>query len=201
MSWYNPSPEEAAESYSYYKNKYYSAASQKRNSEKLEQGYVSQRNSANTQLSSLSSQKVNFEKRLSGIEKIIKMLEGNGGWFSTNVPDAITKVVSALKKTDVSYRNSVRMTGGVAAASIETAFATQTVEGESHSASALQQYKSEKARLEQEIANLKSQISSLSATISSLTSKINSCNSTQAALRSTMNSCAYEMNHYKRFMD
>lgn len=200
MSWSNPTPEEAAESYSYYKNQYYNAASQKQASEKQEQSYISQKNSAASQISSLSSQKLSFEKRLSGIENIIKMLEGSGGWFSISVPSAIAKVTTALKKADDSYRNSMKLSGGAGAASLETVFETKSVEGDSRSASALQQYKAEKARLEQQIADLKTQISSLSSMISSLTSKINACNATQATLRSTMNSSAYEMNHYEKFM-
>ncbi len=200
MSWSNPTPEEASNAYSYYKNKYQSAANQKRASEKQEQSYVSQKSSATSQKAALSSQKVSFEKRLSGVENIIKMLEGSGGWFSTNVPNAISKASSSLSKAETSYRNSIKLSGGIAAASLENAFETKTVEGEIHSANALQQYKSEKIRLEQEIANLKTQISTLSNTISTLTSKINSCNATQASLRSSMNSYAYEMNHFKKYM-
>lgn len=200
MSWSNPSPEEAANAYSYYKTKYCNAANQKYASEKQEQSYVSQKSSASSRMRSLSSEKVNFEKRLNGIVNIIKMLEGNGGWFAVNVPSTISKVSSALSKTDSSYRNSIKMTGGVAAASLESAFKAKSVDSDINSATALQRYKTEKARLEQEIANLNTQITTLTNTISTLTSKINACNATQASLRSSMNSYAYEMNHYKKYM-
>ena len=200
MSWFNPTSEEASEAYSYYKNRYSSAASQRNASIRQEQSYSAERSAANSQMSSLSAQKLNFEKRLEGIENIIKMLEGSGGWFSANVPSAIFKAVSSIQKADTSYHQSIRMTGGSAAASLETAFKTKTVEEDNNSASALQGYKAEKARLEQSIAELKAQIAALSSLISSLSSKISECNAVQAALQTTMNASAYEMNHYRRFM-
>ena len=199
MSWSNPTPEEAAESYSYYKNRYNSAANQKRASEKQEQSYISQKSQANSQINALSSQKINFERRLRGIEGIIKMLEGSGGFFSKNVPATISKATNALNKVDNSYRKSIRRTGGGSDARLATAFEIKTVEGHPNSSNALQQYKAEKARLEQELQNLKNQLNNLSALVSQLNSKINACNATQASLQSSMNSYAYEMNHYRKY--
>lgn len=199
MSWFYPSSEEAAESYAYYKRKYDTSASQLRTSEKNEESYRAQKKTANSKLKTASTRRKNFEKRLSGIEKIIESLEGRGGWFSTDVPAAISKASSALQSADESYRKSIRMSG-VPAASLSDAFEIKTVEGDSNSASALREYKAEKARLEQGIAELKGKISSLSAEVSSLTSKINACNNVQADLRKTMVSCAFEMQHYKKFM-
>lgn len=200
MSWYNPSQEEATEAYSYYQNKYYSAASQYNASMRQEQAYISQKSAATTKMSDVSVQKVNFEKRLEGIIKIIKMLEGSGGWFATNVPSTISKASSTIQKTDTSYKHSIRMTGGIAAASLETAFAVKTVEGDFRSASALQAYKEEKTRLEQSIAELKSQIDFLSSKISTLSKQISSCGVAQASYKNAMNSSAYEMNHYRKYM-
>lgn len=200
MSWSNPTQEEAAEAYDYYKHKYSTAAYQRNASIRQEQSYASEKNAATSKMNGLSAQKLNFEKRLEGIENIIKMLEGSGGWFSTNVPGAISKAVSSIKKADTSYRQSIRMSGGVAAASLETAFKAKGVEEDGNSASALQGYKAEKARLEQSIADIKAQIAALSGLISSLSSKISACSADQAALQRTMNSSAYEMNHYKKFM-
>lgn len=198
-SWSNPSQEEATEAYEYYKSKYYSAANQKRVSERQEQTYISEKNAATTEMNSLSVQKMNFEERVRGIEDIIKMLEGNGGWFSTNVPSAIEKTQKSLSKTDSSFRSSIRLTGGGGTASMEASFAIKSVEADAHSSAALSSFKSEKKRLEQEITNLSTQIANLSSMISSLTSKINACNATQASLQSAMNSYAYDMNHYKKF--
>lgn len=200
MSWYNPSQEEATEAYAYYKNKYYSAANQRNASMRQEQAYVSQKSAATTKMNDLSAQKLNFEKRLEGVIKIIKMLEGSGGWFATNVPSTISKAISTIQKTETSYKRSIKMTGGMAAASLETAFAVKTVEGDHRSASALQAYKSEKTRLEQSIADLKSQIASLSSQISTLSKQISACSAAQASYKNTMNSSAYEMNHYRKYM-
>lgn len=200
MSWANPSPSEAAEMYSYYKHKYEDAANQKRASERLESSYVSQKNSAVSQLNAASSQRVNLEKRLEGVEEIIKMLEGSGGWFTSSVPEAIDKAKSKLKQADSSYRSSIRVIGGTTAASIETAFAIKSVEEDPNSANALSEFKKERTRIEQAITELQSQINNLSSLISSLTSSINACNQTQASLQSAMNSYAYDMNHYHGFM-
>ena len=200
MSWANPSPSEAAEMYSYFKHKYEDAANQKRASERLESSYVSQKSSAVSQLNAANSQRVNLEKRLEGVEKIIKMLEGSGGWFTSSVPDAIDKAKSKLKQADSSYRSSIRVIGGTTAASIESAFAIKTVEEEPNSANALFEFKKERTRIEQAITELQSQINNLSSLISSLTSSINACNQTQASLQSAMNSYAYDMNHYHGFM-
>jgi len=198
-SWSNPSQDEAIEAYEYYKGKYNNAANQKRASERQEQTYVSEKNAASAEMNSLSSEKLNFEKRLRGIEDIIKMLEGTGSRSSANVPNAIEKAQSSIAKTDSSFRSSMRLSGGAGAASLETAFKTKAVEAEPHSASALSSFKAEKARLEEEIANLSKQIANLSSLISSLSNKISACNSAQATLQSSMNSYAYDMNHYKKY--
>lgn len=200
MSWYNPSQEEAIEEYIYYQNKYYNAASQRNTSMQQEQAYILQKNAATTKMNDLSEQKLNFEKRLEGIIKIIKMLEGSGDWFATNVPSTISKATSAIQKADTSYKKSIRMTGGIAAASLETVFAVKTVEGDHRSASALQAYKSEKTRLEQSIVDLKNQIASLSSQISELSKQISACSAAQVSYKNIMNSSAYEMNHYRKYM-
>ena len=200
MSWANPSPSEAAEMYSYFKHKYEDAANQKRASERLESSYVSQKNSAVSQLNAANSQRVNLEKRLEGVEKIIKMLEGSGGWFTSSIPEAIDKAKSKLKQADSSYRSSIHVIGGTTSASIESAFAIKTVEEDPNSANALSEFKKERTRIEQAITELQSQINNLSSLISSLTSSINACNQTQASLQSAMNSYAYDMNHYHGFM-
>jgi len=194
MSWSNPSADEAAEAYSYYKNQYYSAASQREASVRQENRCISERNVAKNKMGELSSKKLNFEKRLEGIKKIIRMLEGTG-----SVPSSIAKMVRTVKNADESFRMAIKLDNG-SIASIEDAFRTKSVEEDSHSDAALQAYKNEKNTLEQNIENLKKQISSLSEQISSLTSQINACNSLQSALKRTMNSSAYEMNHYRRYM-
>lgn len=194
MSWSNPSFDEASEAYSYYKSQYYDAASQREASIRQENKYISEKNAANNQKNELTAQKINFEKRLEGIIKIIKMLEGSG-----SVPSSIAKVIKTTKKADESFKSAIKHDSGLVV-SIETAFKTKSVEEDGYSASALQKYKNEKNALEQNIENLKKQINALSEQISSLASQISSCNAVQASLKRTMNSSAYEMNHYRKYM-
>ena len=84
--WNYPSESEAEEACEYYQRKYENAAYELRASERKQQEYNSQKRSALSRKNSLSEQKVNFEKRLEGIERIIAMLEGTGGLFVENVP-------------------------------------------------------------------------------------------------------------------
>lgn len=198
-SWSNPSQDEALEAYTYYKGKYEDAATQKRASEQQEQSYIAERNTANCQITALSAEKINLEKRVQGIEKIIRMLEGTGNIFSVDVPAAIDRAKKTLSRADDSLRKSMRLSGGGTAASLETAFALKTVEENAHSASALLAFKAEKERLEQAIEEMHAQLANLESLVESLTGKINTCNLSQEALQSSMSSYAYDMNHYKKF--
>ena len=190
--WNNPTRYQAEEAYDYYRNKYYNAANQKRASERQEQSYVTEKRTAVTNMATLTARKLNLEKRLEEVERIIKMMTGSGGFFGVNIPEVISKAKKSLTQADASFRSSIRLEGGGVAASLETAFETKTVEGE-----ALQAFQAEKARIEQEIIDLKNQIAHLAELISSLTKKINACNQTQAALSASMSGYAYDMNHYK----
>ena len=197
MSWLNPTPDEANEQYYYNRNKYNNALAQRRASEKQEAQYIDQKNAATAQMNTLSEQKVNFEKRIQGLDEIIKSMEGLGG---SDVPSSINKAAKQLQKVDSSYRGSIRASGTIPVADLGNAFSVKTVDAEPHSSMALQQFRAEKSRLEQEVTNLKLRIASLSSQIASLTSQINGCNSVQSSLTSQMNTCAYEMNHYKPYM-
>ena len=200
MSWSHPTASEAEEYYSYYKKRYNEAAIQKKASENKEENYRSQKNSNKAQIKNMKSQKINFEKRIEDIEKIIKMLEG-GSFVFNDVPEKISKANSKLDNVGESYLKSVKVTGGGSKASFESAFSVKSVQADSYSAAALQQLKKEKTRVEQEINNMSKKINSLTASIDELNKKINSCNNYQRTLRSNMFSYAYEMNHFKRFMD
>ncbi len=198
MSWYNPTPDEATDAYTANKNKYADAASQLRASQRQEDNYRAAQRSAVAQQANLASQKLNFEKRLEGIQKIVKMLEGSGGWFSTNVPEAIADGTRTLRKLDDSYRKSIRC--DTPATSLEAALGVPTVEGDPRSAAALQSYKNEAVRLEQSIQQINSQLASLAAQIATLAKNIQACDAAQSALRRVMNGASYEMNHYKPYM-
>ena len=196
--WNNPSRSEAIEAYEYYKGKYNRAANQKAASEHKERGYISERNAATAKINALNPQKTNLEKRLRGVEEIIKMMEGKGGWFSANVPESIERAKNAVTKTDESFRRSIKLSGGISAACLETAFKTKTVSEDEHTASALSAFIAERNRLEEKLALINKQITDVSSQISSLKRKIDACNAEQASLRSSMNSYLYDMNHYKK---
>ena len=185
----------------YYKKKYDAAANEKKSSERCEQSYRTQKKQASTQIDSLTSEKVNLDKRLSGIKRIIKALDGTGGWLSTNVPEAIAKTGSKLSQADAGFRSGIKLTGGTGAVSLMDALAVKTVEGDDRSRMALEKYRREKERLEQRIADLNAKISSLSDQISSLNKKIRECDAMQATLRSRMRSYASEINYYRRHTD
>lgn len=187
------------EAYAYYKSKYYSAANQKKASERQERAYISQRNAAKNEQLELAGRLWNLEKRLQGVEDIIKILEGNGGWLSADVPGAIEKAQKSIARTDASFRSSMRLSGGSGVINLETVLKPKSVEADVHASSALASFRAEKKRLEQEKANLDSQIRNLSSKITSLKNKINACNATQTSLQSAMNSYAYDMNHYRKY--
>lgn len=199
--WNYPSESEAEEACDYYKRKYENAAYELRTAERKQQEYNSQKSSAVSQKNSKLEKKLNFEKRLEGIERIIAMLEGTGGLFVENVPETIRKAQKSLAKTDESFRASIRLSGGNPAPSFEDAFETKTVEADAHTAAALQAFKMEKNRLQQEIADLNAQISSLSDLIDSLNRKINSCIDYQAEMRSRMNNFAFDLRHYRKILN
>lgn len=199
MSWFNPTPEEAEENYYYYKDQYYYAADQRSRAAREEQEYASRRSSCKAQISDLSRNKINFEKRAEGIEKIIKMLEGNGGWFSVDVPGTISKANKSLQKTDSSYKKCIKVTG-IATASLENSFLTKSVAAEPHSASALQTLKKELVRLRQSIEDCKKQIANLNSQVETLNREIRASQSAQSSYRNMMNSSAFEMNHYRGYM-
>ena len=199
-SWVSPSPSEAEEAYNYYKGKYQQAAYQKHTSQMQEDAYISKKNDTIAKRDSFSTQKVNFEKRLRGVQEILKILQGTGGWFSADVPEAIKKAQNSLSKADTDFWDSIRVYGIIGSVTLEDAFKTKTVEEDAHSAAALAAFKSEEERLKREIENLQKQIDSLSDFAASLTRKIRECDATQRSLSRAMSGYAYDMNHYKKYM-
>ena len=199
MSWSNPSSNEAESAYYSAKNAYSNAANQKSASERAESNYISEKNSCASSIQSCQNEKRNFEKRIAGIGEIIKALEGSGGG-GVDVPSGISKVNSAAGNADTSYRGSIKC-AEITRADFNDVFKAKSVYEDANSSGALSAYKSEKARLEQAVAELEARIASLFASIDSLTSKIKSCNAAQASYSHTMSSAAYDMNHYKKYMN
>lgn len=126
-------------------------------------------------------------------------MEGSGGWFSANVPDAVDDANSSAKTAGESFSRCI-VCDEVTASDLSTTFKCKSVSEDSDSAGALQSFKSEKSRLEQAVADIEKQIDSLNEQADELAKKMNSINAQQQALRKSMASSAFEMAHYKRYM-
>ena len=198
MSWLNPTEEEAEEEYRYYKKKYNSAYNSLNASERNEQNCINIRNSAQKKVDAAKTQKKNDEKRLKEIKDILKILEGSGGWFSSDIPGAIEKNNNAVDAADESYRKCIRC-DGITAADIGKIFRVDTVEQNAGSAQALSAFRAEVRRLEQSIDSLKNTIATETARAEDMRTQINRCNSEQRTYRNTMNNALYNMNHYKKY--
>lgn len=193
MGWNDPSYDELLDDYSASKKQYENAAYNWNSQNKKYSEYTSQRKQLNSQLDSIKSANLNFEKRLEGVKKIIGNLDGSGGgFFKVSVPDTISKATKSLEAASDSFKSCIRHSG-LLSASLRDVFAVKGVPMESHSATALDLYRSEKARLEQAIEENKKQIAAMSDQISALTKQINACSSEINAYRRTMNSSADDM--------
>ena len=199
MSWYSPTQSEAADAYYASKSRYMNAASQKYASQRAEDNYRSQRSQSISAIHSCRSEKLNFERRVQDIGRIISALEGSATLSGADVPGSITSFNKTADQTDRSYKESIRCRD-IAPANINEVFRCKSVEEDSNSSHALQEYKAEKARLEQALIDLENQINSLESSVEDLTRQISACNAEQAYLRRVMVSSAFDMNHFRRYM-
>ncbi len=199
MSWFNPEPQEAYDLYCYNKNRYLDAAESRAASVRQERQCVYEKQQAQKTISNCKSEKTNFEKRIKGIDQIIKMLEQEGGLFSVSVPSTISTANKKASQTDTSFKGCIK-SDGVTAANMGDVIGVKSVAEELHSSSALTKLKNEKARLEKSVEELNSTISNLNEQISRLTSQIRVCDAEQADLQRVMSSSSYEMSHYRRYM-
>ena len=128
------------------------------------------------------------------------MFDGNGGWFSTDIPDTVKAANKKAEKADGAYRESIRLSGGAPAASISTAFYTKSVSEDVNSGSAYSEFKKEKSNVEKNIESLTSQIKKLNAEVEDLNKKIKNCNAQQDRLESKMRSYLFEMTIIKKLI-
>ena len=191
-------PEEAADQFIRSRNSYYEAEQRRAQLSNQMDNYRAEKNYAAEQISAARGERTNFEKRLRGIENIIKILEGTG-WFSENVPQSISKANSALQSANNNYRQCIRLAEG-APADMEEVFQATSVEEEFNSGQALDAYRQERDRLEQAIADLNRQIDGFSAQMSELTGKINACSAEQSSVRKILASSACEMARCKPYI-
>lgn len=161
---------EAEENYYYYKNKCENA--------------IQSKQTAKSNIMDCSSNKINFEKRIEQIEKIIKMLEEettlSGVVFDINIAN------KRASKTNDAFKQCIKC-DGLSPADFQTSFKTKSVMEDDNSKSALDKLKQEKSRLENEIENLNKMMKNLEDVITSLTSSINNY--------------SYEMSYNKKIMN
>ena len=185
--------DEAEEQYARSKQSYYEAEQQRARLSNQIDNYREQKKYAAAQISSAKGEKTNFEKRLRGIESIIKVLEGSG-WFSENAPQSISKANNALQSANNSYQNCIRLTNGTPpAADMEATFRAKSVEDDPNSSVALKEYHRERDRLEQAIIDLNNRINGCYAEMESLTKKISACSAEQSSARRIMMNSVCEM--------
>lgn len=199
MSWWNPSQNEAADEYYASKSRYNQAANQRYASQRAEANYRSQRAQSMDKISECRSDKLNFERRVKDIAAIIGALEGTGHLFSADVPGTISSYNKSGETASNSFRDSIK-NSDVPAANLAEIFRGKSVEEDANSSAALNEYKAEKARLEQALRDLENQINSLRNSVDTLTRQISACNIEQIHLRRVMVTSAFDMSHFRRFM-
>ena len=168
------------------------ARSEKRRSERIESSYVSSKKTAQSDLSDSKKEKLNLEKRLKGIEKIIKLLTVSGGIFSNNVPDKTEKARKESTKTGEAYSGCIKCPE-ISAADVAEKFKTASVEENSNSKRALEEIRKEKQRVEEAIEEINRQIKKLEQKIEDCIAKINKCNREQAHWDRIIRQCKANM--------
>lgn len=192
MKWNNCSPEEAQEAYDSAKSKLNNAADQYVQTRNAMNSLQSERSRAKAKSDTVNNQKINFEKRIEDIERIIQMLGENGP-----VAEAISDSNKWAQSVQDNFNKQVLCTG-ISSPEIARAFRTPTVEENADSQAAVAELKKVKARLEQAVADLNSQLNAMDEEMAKLNSQMNSLASTQSDLAKTMARYSFEMNHYKK---
>ncbi len=175
-----------------WERRYEQAKSAKRRSERRESSYVSARNRAQDDLKAAKNEKINLEKRLKGIDKIIKLLTEPGGLFSKNVPDKVQKAEKGAEETGEHYEKCIVCTS-VNAVDLREKFRTASVEANADSARALEAIRRERTRVAEAIEEINRQINMLQNKIEDYKAMIRKCNSEQADYSATMRRCLANM--------
>ena len=199
MSYWYPTQEEAESQYYYNRRQYYNASIENRNLQRQKDACIDQRRRLSNNRQTLQSNKINFEERLRGIDKIIRKLEGTGMFFSSNVPSTIEKADRAMNVFEDGYRRSMRV-DGIPAADVRRAFAVQTVEGNRNSANALAIYIRKYQELSESIENIKRQIADMDRQMGELQRKVTDLSNQQWNMSRLMNSSLFNMEHFRPFM-
>lgn len=145
----------------------------------------------NNQVSRCKNDKIDLEKRLQQVMRILSLLGGN-------VSDGISGVNSAANAAGKSFRSAIRCCE-IVSASLEIVFYTKSVEEDSRTASALFGCRAEKDRIETEIAHLIASIKSLEEEMRSLSSSISTQNNRIDALNRSISVYQHDVNAYRRY--
>ena len=205
MSWYNPSQDEAADEYYASKSRYTNAANQRTSSMRAAVACALEKAATANLISSCSSQKLNFEKRIEDIRVIVNALEGSGGGntlinaMGGDLPSIISKFNTSTEEANTSYHESIKCPD-VTPANLSEVFRSKSVTEDSILSSALTMFKNEITRLEQALQDLQNQINNLNDLTDELTSKINMYNAEVVSCRRIMVNSAFEMNHFRLYM-
>jgi len=185
----------------YYESKkaYNKAVAERQALRSREEACCSARANAATNIQNAQTNKINFEKRLAEIEKIIKMLDGSGGWFSANVPSSIENANKQLSKADESFKKCMTCTG-YPPAELTEVFKTPRVDEDANTSQALDMLKKEKIRLETEIQNLKKSIAENQQIVQNMIKQLATINFAKIANTKTVAFAAYDMQAAKKAM-
>ena len=185
----------------YYESKkaYNKAVAQRQSLQKQETACYTAKSNAISNIHNAQTNKINFEKRLAEIEKIIKMLDGTGGWFSVNVPEAIDKANKQLSKVDESFKKCMTCTG-YQPAKLGEVFKVLTVAEDDNTNQALEILKQEKIRLQKAIDNLKESIVQNQQIVKNMIKQLTSISIAKISNIKSIAFAAYDMNVAKKAM-
>jgi chromosome segregation ATPase len=193
------SKDEASSAYYAAKSQYNSAAGEYRKYENESSSCRGELRDARNQYSQCSNDKINFEKRVEDIERIINCLEGNGGWLSVNVPQTIATANKSAQDADNGFRQCIKCSG-INPPDLAEVFKAPAVTEDQNSNTALEEYKKEKARLEQAIEELKKQMAQLSQQADELSKRIQQLGILSQSCKQRINQSISSMYYYRKYM-
>ncbi len=132
-------------------------------------------------------QKINFEKRIQDIERIVRMIE--------DMDRQISNANQKAQETDEAYSKCIHC-DGYSSASFADTFKVKSVHEDSDIVSAIDKLKNEKARLERELENLRKEIAANQQMVFDLQKQINTCAVGSAQCSARMATKSFEMSYY-----
>lgn len=192
--WYNCSQSEAQDGYDTAKQRYNNAAYELSQTKSRYESCLKEYSSQRQKLDSASRDKINFQKRIEQIENVIKMLSEGG-----DINDAVENANSAAKKAEEYLSGSIKCSG-INSPSISKTFGCRKVEEDPDSANALAEFKKEKSRLEQSVAEVESQLRAMEEMVDNLRKQVTGLETMQHSAQRTMKMSAYEMSHFKKYL-